>query len=81
MGEDRASWESILGGSVLSEVCCAIDNYLSFTQNSVYLHKTRAEKLKYVHIEPLGCDNCKSDSALRDALMTKSMNGAKKYAI
>jgi hypothetical protein len=81
MGEDRASWESILGGSVLKEACCAIDSYLSFTQNNVYLHKICAEKLKYVHNEPLGCDNCKSDSALGEALMIKSMNGAKKYAI
>jgi hypothetical protein len=81
MGEDRASWESMLGGSVLKEACCAIDGYLPFTQNNVYLRKIRAEKLKYVHKEPHGYDNCKSDSALREALMIKSMNGAKKYAI
>jgi hypothetical protein len=81
MGEHRASWESILGGSVWNEASCAIDSHLSFTQNNVYLHKIRAEKLKYVHNEPLGYDNCKSDSDLREALMTKSMNGAKKYAI
>jgi hypothetical protein len=79
MGEHRASWESIIGGSVW-KACCAIDGYLSFTQNTVYLHNICAEKLKYVHNEPLGYNNCKSNSALREALMIKSMNGAKKYA-
>jgi hypothetical protein len=54
MGENRASWESILGGSVSEEAYCAIDSYLSFTQNTVYLHNICAEKLKYVHTEALG---------------------------
>jgi hypothetical protein len=80
MGENRASWESILGGSVWKEACCVIDGYLSFTQNTGYLRNICAEKLKYVHNEPFGYNNCKSNSALREALMIKSMNGAKKYA-
>jgi hypothetical protein len=80
MGENRASWESILGGSVWKEACCAIDGYLSFTQNTLYLRNICAEKLKYVPIEPLGCDNCKFNSAPRETLMIKSMNGEKKYA-
>jgi hypothetical protein len=66
MGENRASCESILGGSVSEEACCAIDSFLSFTQNIVYLHNICAEKLKYVHTEALGYNKC--------------MNGAKKYA-
>jgi hypothetical protein len=80
MGEYRAIRERMLGGSVSEDACCAVDSYLSFTQITVYLCNICAEKLKYVHTEPLEYNKCNFNSALKEASMIKRMNGAKKYA-
>ena len=80
MGENRAIRERMLGVSVSERACCAIDGYMSFTPNAVYLRNICAEKLKYVHTEPLEYNKCKYNSALKGASMIKRMNGVKKHA-
>jgi hypothetical protein len=79
MGENRASWESILGNFVWKEGSFVRDNYLPNTQNTAYLYKFNADKLKYVHTERFGYNKCKFNSATEAALMIKSINGEKKY--
>ena len=79
MGEKRASAECILGGFAGEEACCVKDDHLSITQNTAYLHNFYADKLKYVHSEPFGCNKCKFSSTLEAALMIKSMNGEEKH--
>ena len=79
MGENRASKESILGNFVWEEGSFVRDNYLPNAENTAYLYMFYSDKLKYVHAERFGYNNCRFNSALEAALMVKSTNGEKKY--
>jgi hypothetical protein len=76
MGEERALGESI-AGYMGKHAFLRKDVYPSFAENVACLHSFYADKLKYIHLDALCYNKCKSGSAPEAALKVKSMIGEK----
>ncbi len=76
MGEERALGEGMVF-TVSLPASQRRDEYSPFTENPARMYSFHVDILKYIHLNALCYNKCKSESTLEGAFMVKGVNGEK----